>query len=112
MYHRGNDLTKAKTLELQRALTAAGPEILEGGFTLQTTAHPLTKKPGYTISMLTPKTSNANLIIVQQKDTGVVQFRFPDRTMRPSSSVPGETSIHNFAFIIDTARIIRELYGC
>lgn len=99
MYHRGNDLTKAKTLELQRALTAAGPEILEGGFTLQTTAHPLTKKPGYTISMLTPKTSNANLIIVQQKDTGVVQFRFPDRTMRPSSSVPGETSIHNFAFI-------------
>ncbi len=99
MYHRGTNLTDSKMQELRRALAAAEPETLGGGFALQTTKHLLTSEFGYTIPITTPEISAANLIIVKHKDTGVVQFRFPDQAAMLLPQAQVGTPNHNFSFI-------------
>ena len=98
MYHPGPGLTSDKTNELQRALSAAGPEVLQGNITLEKFVHPLTRELGYTAPLFPPAT-DANLIIYKHKETGIVQFVFPVHASQLLFQGGAGLANHSFAFI-------------
>jgi hypothetical protein len=99
MFNRSPGLTVAKEAQLQRALNHLKGETYSGNSSLQTLIHPLTSEFGYTLTLPTPEAGSSNLIIVQQKDTGIVQFVFPVHSAQPLLQAMPETRINNFGFI-------------
>jgi hypothetical protein len=88
----------AKANELQRALSTAGPEVVQDNIPLQKAIHPLTQELGYTAPLL-PSATDANLIIYKHKETGIVQFVFPVHASQPLFQGGAGMANHTFAFI-------------
>ena len=98
MYHSRPGLMSDKADELQRALNAAGPEVVQDNIPLKKAMHPLTRELGYTAPLLPPAT-DANLIIYKHKETGIVQFVFPVHASQPLFQGGAGMANHTFAFI-------------
>lgn len=75
----------SKSAELQQALKQATDdnEFLDGDFPLIPVTHPVTKEFGFSLSRQAPGVSDANLLVIQHEDTGVVQFVFPVQAGQP-----------------------------
>ncbi|SDH80674.1 esterase/lipase family protein [Pseudomonas panipatensis] len=87
--------------ELQKALFRASTdgELLGSGIALQAAIHPLTRELGFSMPGAAPALAQANLTILQNLDSKVVQFVFPVQGALPLPAGALAGPAGNFDFI-------------
>jgi len=99
MYIRQDGLTADKNIELQRALSDAGSDIVGRDLALRPQIHALTLERGLTLPPAPPPMADANLTILQHKVNGCIQFVFPVQAAQAVPQLTPQAPNYAFGFI-------------
>ncbi|WP_018609029.1 esterase/lipase family protein [Uliginosibacterium gangwonense] len=94
-------LTADKSAELEQALSLAGAngEWLSSDFSLTDTIHPVTKEFGFALKATAPATADADLLVIQHSESGVIQFVFPEYDTPHHEQNKNADIVKRFGFI-------------
>jgi hypothetical protein len=96
MFHLHGGLNAGKHKELLRGLFHVQDDAIGGGFKLQSAAPVAPQTPALSVPATAARAADADLLVVQHEDTGIVQFVFPDQTVAQENR-PATVSKQRFA---------------